>query len=744
MVKARGPLALVLLCALAATAVACDLPRLEDQRERPLAQTTFLYTSTGSLITPLHATEDRVVLSEDQMTQDVRDAVVAIEDRRFYEHAGLDLRSILRAAAVDLSQGTVVEGGSTITQQLVKNLYTGDAETVRRKLEEAALAMQMEQRFTKDDILTLYLNTVYFGEGAYGIEAAAETYFGVHASELDLAESAMLAGLITSPNHFDPFVRPASAEGRRGVVLRIMREMGTVTDPERRRAAHEPIRLRGDAEESRYPYPYFVDYFKRWFLSNRAFGATYDDRYKLLFTGGLRITTSLDPTIQAAAQQAVSSVLAYPGDPDAAVTVVDPRTGYVRAMVGGKDKDYWSNSGAGRVNLATGAGGSGRQTGSAFKVFALVAALEHGYSADTTFAAPSSITLPLPGGGSWSVTNADGSGYGTISLRTATEESVNTVYAQLIQQLGPDTVVRTAKTMGMRCCTAVGDPKGPLLAVDSAVLGSNEANTLEMASAYGTLATGGRHVDPVPVESVVAPDGKILWQASPEPTQVVSPEVAAAANDILQDVVLQGTGTAANLGRPQIGKTGTDDNHDNAWFVGAVPQLSAAVWVGYHEGQIPMEPPRTRITVFGGTWPAQIWRLLMQKATRSLPPEPFPTPEVRYVSVAIDTTQQPACLPNEFTLPSHIATVNFVAGTEPTRTCISPDSLQHALVPSVVGFDERTAKDSLEAAGFFVRVVGEASTQPTGTVIYQDPAAGTSKLQTSVITITVAKPTSTG
>ena len=742
MVKARGPLAL--LCVLAVVATACDLPRLEDQRERPLAQTTFVYTSTGSLIAPLHATEDRVVLTQDQMTQDARDAVVAIEDRRFYEHAGVDLRSIVRAAAVDLSHGQVIEGGSTITQQLVKNLYTGDAQSLRRKIEEAALAMQMEQRYPKDEILTMYLNTVYFGEGAYGIEAAAETYFGVHASDLTLSQSAMLAGLVTSPNHFDPFVRPDSARGRRDVVLRIMRQMGTITTHERRRARLQPIRVRHDGAETTYPYPYFIDYFKRWFLSNPAFGATYDDRYKLLFTGGLRITTTLDPDIQGAAQDAVSSVLHYPSDPDAAVTVVDPRTGYVRAMVGGKDADYWANTGAGRVNLATGAGGSGRQTGSAFKVFALVAALAHGYSADTTFAAPASITLPLPGGGSWSVTNADGSGYGTLSLRTATEESVNTVYAQLVQQLGADTVVREAKTMGMRCCTSVGEPKGPLLAVDSAVLGSNEANTLEMASAYGTLATGGRHVEPVPVESVVGPDGSILWQADPEPAQVVDPQVAAAANDILQDVVLYGTGTAANLGRPQIGKTGTDDNHDNAWFVGAVPQLSAAVWVGYHEGQIPMEPPRSRITVFGGTWPAQIWRLLMQRATKSLPPEPFPTPAVQYVSVAIDTTQEPSCLPNQFTLPSHIATVNFVSGTEPTHVCASPDSLQQVVVPSVIGFAQAKAAQALEQAGFYARVVGEASTQPPGTVIYQDPAAGTSKLQTSVVTITVAKPATTG
>jgi len=741
MVKAR---CLALFVVLAFLAGACDLPRLDDQRERPLAQTSSVYASDGSLITDLHATENRVILTPDQIPQWVRDATVAIEDRRFYDHGGVDVFALARALAVDIGHGRIVEGGSTITQQLVKNLYTGDAENLRRKIDEAALALQMEHRYTKDEILTDYLNTVYFGEGAYGIEAAAETYFGVHAGELDLSESATLAGLITAPNHFDPLVRPDSAEGRRNVVLRIMDQMDTITHPQHEQARGERITVVHSDTQDRYPFPYFVDYFKRWFLSNPAFGKTYDDRYRLLFTGGLRITTTLDPAVQAAGENAVHQILRYPQDPDAALTVVDPRTGYVRAMVGGKDTDYWANIGAGRVNLATDAGGSGRQTGSAFKAFALVAALEHGYSPDSTFAAPASITLPLPGGGTWQVTNADGAGYGTLSLRTATEDSVNTVYAQLIQQLGADTVVRTAETMGMRCCTAVGEPTKPLLAVDSAVLGSNEANTLEMASAYGTLATGGKRVDPVPVESVVGPDGSILWQADPKPDQVVDPQVAAAADDILQDVVLYGTGTAANIGRPQIGKTGTDDNHDNAWFVGAVPQLSAAVWVGFHEGQVPMEPPRTRITVFGGTWPAQIWRLLMENATNTLPPEAFPTPEVHYVTVAVDVSQDPACLPNEFTPPNHIESLNYVAGTEPTQTCTTPTSLQNVLVPSVIGFDEERATTALTQAGFYVKSVSEASTQPQGTVIYQDPAAGTSKEQTSTVTITVARPPAAG
>jgi membrane peptidoglycan carboxypeptidase len=335
------------------------MPRLQDYHVRPLAQTSFVYASDGSLITSLHAAEDRVVLTASQMTSDVRNAVVAIEDRRFYEHHGVDPEAILRAAVDDLRSGEVVEGGSTITQQLVKNLYTGDDRTFGRKIDEALLAWQLEQRLSKQEILTQYLNTVYFGEGAYGIQAAAQTYIGVDAISLTLAESAMLAGLITAPNHFDPYIRPASAIGRRDVVLRLMLEQGDISPGAYRHAIHERLTLRRDRTELRYPYPYFVDYFKRWFLTNPAFGATYDDRYRLLFTGGLRITTTLDPSIQAAAQDAVSSALPYASDPDAAVTVLDPRTGYVRAMVGGKESDYWANDAAGRVNLATGAGGAG-------------------------------------------------------------------------------------------------------------------------------------------------------------------------------------------------------------------------------------------------------------------------------------------------------------------------------------------------------------------------------------------------
>lgn len=739
MPKVQGPL--VCLVALALVSAACSLPDLDEVAERPVAQTSFLYAADGSLITPLHATEDRVVLRRDQIPRSLRDAAVAIEDRRFYEHHGIDLEAIGRAAVVNLTEGEVVEGGSTITQQLVKLLYVGDEETFARKRDEAALAWQLEDRLGKEQILTRYLNTVYFGQGAYGAQAAARTYFDVDAADLTLAQSALLAGLISAPNHFDPFANPRSAVGRRGVVLRLMRLEGMIDPAAAREARRAPVTLRNQRPtDDRYPYPHLVDHVKAWFMANPAFGETRADRYRLLFTGGLSITTTIDPRIQHAAERAIDDVLAYPGDPDAAITVIDPRTGSIRAMVGGDTHEYWAGAPAGHVNLATGMGGTGRQTGSAFKPFALVTALEHGVAPDSTFAAPATLDLVMPDGRTWSVTNAGGVGYGTISLRSATVDSVNTVYAQLIQRLTPEAVVETARRMGMRCCRRLTRPATDLAAFPAAVLGANESNTLEMASAYGTLATGGKRVDPVPVLTVTASDGTVLWQADPRPEQVVAPPIAAAAVDILGDAVRYGTGDDARLidGRPQFGKTGTDDRNVNAWFAGAVPQLSAAVWVGYHQGQIPMVPPRTRTTVYGGTYPAQIWRLVMEAATSGLPPEAFPTPEVDYVAVAIDTSQQPACLPNPYTLPQHIDTVNFIAGTEPTETCTQPDSLQEVPVPSVVGLGRLAATATLERAGFYVRVEAQGSTQPHGTVIGQTPTAGTFETQTGTVVITVA------
>lgn len=735
----RRQMALGLLVVTAA-GTACGLPQLADSPPVQLAQTSFLYASDGSLITELHAGEDRVLLGYTQMSESIKDAVVAIEDQRFWYHHGVDGRALLRAAYINVRSGEIVEGGSTITQQLVKNLYVGNEQTFGRKIDEASLAWQLEDRLSKQQILARYLNTVYFGQGAYGVQAAARTFFNTDAEDLSLAQSATLAGSIAAPNDFDPAQHPKKALRRRTEVLDAMVAQDMIATEVRDQVVSKPIRLTPPKVVQRYPDAYFVDYFKDWFLSNPRFGKTPEDRYALLFSGGLRITTTLDPRLQEDAEHAVEGVLTYRSDPYGAMTVIDPETGFVRAMVGGRN--YWDEgSGIAKLNLATG-GSSGKQAGSSFKPFALVAALENGISPQTVFAAPSSIVIPLENGEVWPVSNAEGGSYGSLTLEQATIDSVNTVYAQLIDRLGPEKVVEVAKRMGIRCCRRTSEPTNDLRAYPSAVLGSNEVNTLEMASAYGTLATGGLHVQPTPVISVTDARGNPIFEAKPEAKRVVDPKVVAVADDILQKVVLYGTGTNANIGRPQIGKTGTEDNYRNAWFVGSIPQLTTAVWVGFPERNISMAPPRTRITVFGGTWPAQIWRLFMTKATQHMEKRRFPTPNVSYLNVTVDVTQDPLCLPNQFTLPQNIDSLPFIEGTEPTKVCKQPSSAQQVTVPSVIGMSESGAKQLLEHAGFYVEERLQVSTQPVGTVIAQTPQAGTSAYQTSTVVITVSKDTS--
>ena len=733
------------IVALVAAASACDVPNLEQEvaTAPSLPQTSFLFAADGTLITALHAEQNRVVVPSSKIPQNIRNAVVAVEDKRFYDHMGIDLKALLRAAYVDATTGRIVEGGSTITQQYVKNAYTGDEQTLSRKFREAVLAYQLERTVSKNEILAKYLNTVYFGNGAYGIQAAAETYFDRPASELNLPQAALLAGLIAAPADYDPVARPEFATARRNQVLGQMQELGLIGPAGYANAVRRPVRLHMRQSEEHYLAPHFVDYFKEWFLSNPRFGETVQDRYNLLFKGGLRIQTTLVPTLQQQAERAVNSILTFGSDPYGALTVIDPRTGYIKAMVGGRD--YWSKTDRyARVNLAAG-GITGRQAGSAFKPFALVAALEHGISPGQSFGG-SSVAVPLLEGTVWTPGNAEGGSYGYLSLESATINSVNVAYVNIEKAigdgdiyLGSERVVEAARRMGIRCCTRTTSPDAPLTPVPSAVLGTNEVNTVEMASAYGTLANGGAHVAPTPVVSITTPDGKTLYQSRPNPKQVVNPAIATVADQIMQKVVLYGTGTAANIGRPQIGKTGTAQNYSDAWFVGAIPQMVAAVWVGFPQGQIPMAYPNVRISrVYGGTWPAQIWRAFMVNATQGLPIRQFPVSNVRYVTLRIDVTQ--GCLANPYTPPMNIDTETFIVGTEPhLRVCREPTSYQLLPVPSVIGLKEGPATSLLQSGGFRVKVVYSASDQRPGTVIAQDPAAGQRALQTSTVTITVAE-----
>ncbi len=734
----------VALLTLAASA--CNLPSLKEERSQApsLPQTSFLYAADGSLITSLHAGEDRIVVPSSKIPTIVRNAVVAVEDRRFYDHKGIDMKAVLRAAYIDATRGEIVEGGSTITQQYVKLAFVGDEQTLSRKIKEAYLAWQLEKKLSKDQILTRYLNTIYFGNGAYGIQAAAQTYFDRPATDLTLPQAALLAGLIRAPNDFDPVSHPKRAITRRNLVLLAMLQQEMIRPTAYRLAATRPLRLHLHVDShDQYIAPYFVDYFKRWFLSNPRFGKTVRDRYDLLFKGGLRITTTLVPTLQSEAETAIDSILIYETDPYGAMTVIDPRTGFVKAMVGGRD--YWSTTDRfARVNLATG-GTTGRQAGSSFKPFALVAALENGLSPQTSLNA-SYASIPLQDGTWWTPANYDGSGHGTISLETATIDSVNVAYANLVVALGDGNayvgatkVIQTARRMGIRCCTRTSNPDVPLVAVPSAVLGTNEVNTLEMSSAYGTLAMDGFYLQPTPVIRITRANGDVVYAATQHPRQVISPAVASVADAILQKVVLYGTGTAANIGRPQIGKTGTAQDWHDAWFVGAIPQLVAAVWVGFPQGQVSMTYPTVRIShVLGGTWPAQIWRAFMVNATQNIPARSFPTSDVQFVTLRIDITQ--GCLANPYTPPQDIETRQYIAGTEPHMSvCKEPTSYQSVTVPSVMGLPVDQASALLHESGFNVSILHRLSDQQEGTVIAQDPGAGEEALQASIVTITVAQ-----
>src|SRR6266511_2083444 len=502
--------------ALAAALVAsgCSLPHLRLPQARPtipaLPQNSMIFDATGRLITILHAGENRGLVPIEEISIVTRQAVIAAEDERFYQHHGVDAKAVIRAAIKNAAVGRVVQGGSTITEQLVKNTIGTDERTLTRKIHEAETAWAVEDSYSKDEILDMYLNTVYFGQGAYGIQAAAKTYFSVPARKLDLAQSALLAGLIRSPTRYDPVFHPDVATSRRNYVLRRMWTLGQIDRSTYLEGSGSKIKLRLYKDSRRYPAPYFVDYVKHWFLSNVEFGARYEDRYNLLFGGGLRIYTTVDLRLQRYAERAVRGVLPHKTDPYGAMTVLDPNTGAIKAMVA-------------KLNLATG-GATGRQAGSSFKPFALVTALERGISPDDVYLAPSHINIKLPAGyrpSVWPVDNYDGGSGGAMTLEQATIHSVNTVYAQVIMQVSPRAVVDTAHRMGIN---------RRLRAVPSAVLGTNEVDTLDMASAFGTLATVGRHTPPIAVGKIIDGRGEVVYEAEPNLEEVITPSVAWTAD----------------------------------------------------------------------------------------------------------------------------------------------------------------------------------------------------------------------
>jgi len=606
----------------------------------PLAETTVLLDRGGHEVTKLHADVDRVLIPLAQMPTSLRQAVLAVEDADFYRHDGLDLTAVARASWANVRSGSMSQGGSTITQQYVKNVLTGPEHSIGRKVREAILAVKLEHTSSKRDILAGYLNTVYFGHGAYGVQAAARTYFDRDAKDLSLLQSATLAGLIAAPSARDPFEHPGEALRYRNVALSRMVEVGSLDAD---RAEQLEIRPLGLTEEPqvRSEAAHFMEYVRRALKASYGLDA--------LYRGGLRIRTTLDMGWQRAAERAIHSYLPGPNDPEAALVAIDPRTGAIRAMVGGRNFER------SEFNLAT---QGRRQAGSAFKPFVLLAALERGISPLELRSGPSSMTIPDPfcetNGEPWTVSNAGDQSAGTMSLESAMAGSVNTIYAQVTVEVGPEAVADVAHRMGIR---------SRLSPVCSIGLGTSEVTPLEMTSAFATLAARGVYVEPTAVERVTGRGGEVLQGPLRGLRSVGSSAVSAQDADtvtrVLQGVIDHGTGTAARLGgRVAAGKTGTAQNATDAWFCGYVPQLATCVWVGYPKGTRPMRDVAGFPEVYGGTIPALIWHDFMTEATAGMPVAGFP-------SVSYEIYADPPPSPTPSAAPSLTPEPSPSASAEP-------------------------------------------------------------------------------
>lgn len=656
--RTRARILLAVVGTLAVGSAACanthDNPPLEFP---PNAAPSRIVDAQGRLITTL-AEENRQNVGLEQVAVVAQQAIVAIEDARFWSHNGVDPRAIGRAAQVNAQADEITEGASTITQQYVKNAYLDNDRTISRKIEEATLALALERAYNKEVILEQYLNTIYFGSGAYGIEAAAQGFFGVHASELQLDQAALLAGMIQSPGRFDPRKNPETATQRRDLVLERMEEEGYITPEQLEFARALPLTVTEappSPEAVRYPAAHFVEEVKRWLLvDSDALGDNQAERYDNLLRGGLTITTTLDLDLQAKAEQAIRDVLPGQGSdakmPDAGLASIEPSTGFVKAMVGGYD--FFGSHSYAKWNLAT----SGRQTGSAFKPIVLATAISEGVPPDKRFDAPSSAVFQTSAG-PWKV---KGGGIGSGTMAECTIVSSNTCYANIIldEAVGPERAVETARKLGITH-TELG-------AWPSAVLGTNDATVLDMASAYATFSNTGVNVPPSMVTKIERADGTVLYEHEHSQSKAIEPEVARQVNDILPLVIAapNGTGNDANIGRPAGGKTGSSQNNVDGWFCGYTPQLATAVWVGFAEPRVdsdgkkhpvPMRSPNTRITVFGGTYPARIWAAFMSAAhegQEALPlNEPVPPPTTTTAPPADPAILTPVTQPAVVTAP---------------------------------------------------------------------------------------------
>jgi len=699
--------------AIAARNAARDFESLPSVLDAPPPAARSVLLSTDGTVIGQIAYENRVQVSLDQIAVPMRAAIVAVEDARFYQHGGVDLRGTLRALARNSSSGSVEEGGSTLTQQYVKNVLLEDASTdserdaarartLTRKLQEARYAITLESRLTKDEILERYLDIAYFGSGAYGVEAAATHYFGVHASELTLAQAATLAGIVQNPTGYDPTVNPRDSQARRDVVLTRMQDEGLATAAEVAKAKATPIEDELDVQTFKAGCissvaPYFCDYVLSVMKTDKAFGRTAADRLALLRRGGLTVRTTLDLDLQRSAQQTVDAAIPRkdPSHKATAVVTVQPGTGQIRAMA--QNTTYGTKGRQTTVNYSVDAKhngwSDGVQPGSTFKAFTIAAALDKGVSLDTSISTHSGQTysgFTDCAGRSLPSYSPSSDKDGTQSMASAAAYSVNGYFVALEKDAGVCATAKMIDKLGVREADGTKVPRVPSL-----TLGTATTTPLDMASAYATFAADGRYCAPTAITGVTDRDGSSLDVPPEDCGQPITPAVAQATTQILTNVIdgpYPGrTGAKMSLGRPAAGKTGTTDDNAAVWFVGYTPQLATAVWVGDPRGS--SKHPLKNVTIngryysqlYGGTFAGPIWHAVMKAALAGTPK-------------------------TAFTRPDPGGGVNGVRTT----------------VPAVANLDSGDALRQLERLGLVgdIDPTARASSLPAGTVLSSYPAAG--------------------
>ncbi len=620
---------------------------------------TQVIADDGSLIGEFYI-EDRALVPLEEIPQYLIDAIIAIEDRKFYSHWGVDIFGIARALIANIREGRIAQGGSTITQQLARNLFEMYENTLSRKIKEALLAVRIERAYSKDEILEMYLNQIYFGAGAYGVEAAARVFFGKHASELTVGEASMLAGIPKSPRDYSPIYHPERAIQRRGVVLQAMVETGSLFAEDAARIKSEPIEIRPGRDEKSGFAAYFLEEVRRYL--ERKYGA---DR---LYRDGLRVYTALDPYLQRVAEDSMETQLSrmeiwkgfentktrydslfakgeHEGPSDylqGAVVAIDVQTGFIKALVGGRDFKH------SKWNRATQAK---RQPGSAFKPFIFLAAIENGYTpADIILDAP--VVLDLPNGDVWKPSNFTERFQGEVSLRHALNFSINIAAIRLLMALGPISAINYAHKLGI---------KSDLENVYALALGVSEVTLLDLTNAYSTIAAGGVRSEPILIKKVLDREGKLLEENHAYREEVLDPQTNYMITNLLESVIDEGYGrTARRMGfnEPAAGKTGTTDGCTDAWFVGFTNELAVGVWSGFDE-KVSMGRMMT-----GGRVSVPTWTNIMMAYYRDHRGEPFAEPEGIVHRVICELSGLLATKDC-----SEIRREIFIEGTEPRRHC---------------------------------------------------------------------------